>query len=116
MSCGDQPYVGADRLVAADALECLLLEYSQHLGLSGWRHVANLIEEESAAVTLLELSDAAAVGAGEGALFVPEQLAFQQVLRDSSTIQRQEWRLGTGAMLVDCAGHQLLASATLTRD
>src|SRR5439155_143304 len=56
----DQPHVGADRLVAPDALERLLLEHAQHLGLGGRRHVADLVEEEGAAVALLELADAAA--------------------------------------------------------
>ena len=75
----DQPHVGPDRLVAADALEGLLLEQAQDLGLQGQRHVADLVEEQRAAVALLELADAAAVGAGEGALLVAEQLALQQV-------------------------------------
>ena len=75
----DQPHVGPDRLVAADALERLLLQQPQDLGLQGQRHVADLVEEQRAAVALLELADAAAVGAGEGALLVAEQLALQQV-------------------------------------
>ena len=78
----DQPHVGLDRLVAADALERLLLQDAQDLGLQRQRHVADFVEEQGAAVALLELADAAAVGAGEGALLVPEQLALQQVLRE----------------------------------
>src|SRR5215472_16427565 len=79
---GDQPYIGADRLVAANTLECLLLTTAQHLGLGGRRHVAQLVEEQRATRALLELADAPAVGAGEGALLWLEQLALQQVLRD----------------------------------
>ena len=112
----DQPHVSADRLVAADALEGLLLEHAQHLGLGGRRHVADLVEEEGAAVALLELADAAAVGAGEGALLVAEQLALQQVLGDGGAVQRQERRLGAGAVLVDGTGDQFLARAALAGD
>ena len=79
---GDQPHVGLDCLVASDPLERLLLQQAQDLGLQARRHVADLVEEERAAVALLELADAAAVGAGEGALLVPEQLALQQGLGD----------------------------------
>src|SRR5437868_6937778 len=112
----DQPHIGADRLVAADALEGLLLEHAQHLGLGRRWHVADLVEEEGAAVALLELADAAAVGAGEGALLVAEQLALQQVLRDGRAVEGQERRLGPWAVLVDGAGDDLLAGAALPRD
>ena len=71
-------------LVAADALEALLLQHAQQLGLRGGRHVADLVEEQRAAVGLLEPADAAAIGAGEGALLVAEQLALQQRLGDGA--------------------------------
>jgi hypothetical protein len=41
----DQPHVSANCLVAPDALERLFLEYTQHLGLGGRRHVADLVKE-----------------------------------------------------------------------
>ena len=87
------------------------MQPTQDLGLQGQRHVADLVEEDGTAVALLELADAPAVGAGEGALFVAEQLAFQEVLRDGRTVQRQERRLGPRAVLVDGAGDQFLAGA-----
>ena len=83
-----------DRLVPADALERLVLQQPQHLGLHGQRHVADFVEEKRAAVALLELADAAAVGPGEGPFLVAEQLALQQVFRDGRTVDRQERRLG----------------------
>ena len=43
------------------------------------RHVADLVEEERAAVGLLEAALAGARGAGERALLVAEQLALEQV-------------------------------------
>ena len=87
---GDHADVGADRLVAADPLELLLLQQPQHLGLRRRRHVADLVEEERAAVGLLELADAAAVGPGERALLVAEQLALEQRLGDGGAVDRQE--------------------------
>src|SRR6516165_10840387 len=112
----DQPHVGADRLVPPDALERLLLEHAQHLGLGGQRHVADLVEEEGAAVALLELTDAAAVGAGEGALLVAEQLALQEALRDGRAVEGQKRRMSAGTVLVEGAGDEFLAAATLPGD
>src|SRR5207244_13397447 len=79
-------------------------------------HIAELVEEDGAAAHLLELADAAAISAGEGALLVAEQLAFEQVLGNGRAVQRQERRLGTWAMLIDGAGDQFLAGAALARD
>src|SRR5262249_58515036 len=63
---GDQADVGLDGLVAAEALEALLLEQAQHLALDGGAHVADLVEEDGPACTLLELVDAADVGPDGG--------------------------------------------------
>jgi hypothetical protein len=52
----DQTDVDADRLVAADALEFLFLDRAQELRLGLERHVADLVEEERAAVRGLELA------------------------------------------------------------
>ena len=112
----DQPHVGPDRLVAADPLERLLLQQPQDLGLERQRHVADLVEEERAAVALLELADPPPLGAGEGTLLVAEQLALQQGLGDGGAVDGQERRLGPGAVLVDGARDQLLAGAALAGD
>ena len=53
------PHVHPERLLAAHALEGLLLEHAQHLGLGLEAHVADLVEEERAAVGQLELAAAA---------------------------------------------------------
>src|SRR5207244_4294375 len=82
----------------------------------GQRHVADLVEEEGPAVALLELADAAPVGAGEGALLVAEQLALQQLIRDGRAVEGQKRRPGSGAVLVDGAGDYLLAGAALAGD
>ena len=104
------------RLVAAEALEVLLLQHAQHLALCQRRHVADFVEEQRAAVALLELADAAAVGPGEGALLVAEQLALQQGLRDGGAVDGQERPGGAAAVLVEGAGDQFLARAALAGD
>ena len=45
-----------------------------------YRHVADLVQEQRAAVGVLEPPDAISIGAGEGPLHVAEELAFKDVL------------------------------------
>ena len=47
-----------ERARAAEALELVLLQHAQELGLRARAHVADLVEEQRAAVGLLEAADA----------------------------------------------------------
>ena len=71
-----------ERFRAAEALEFALLQDAQQLHLHGGGHVADFVEEERAFVGQLEFSGLARSGAGEGALFVAEKLAFEQDFRE----------------------------------
>ena len=64
-----------DRLVAADAVELAVGQHAQQPRLQVERHVADLVEEQRAAVGLLEAAAAHRLRAGEGAALVAEQLA-----------------------------------------
>ena len=79
---GDEPDVDADRLVAAEALEFLFLQHAQEFRLQLERNVADLVEEQRAAVGQLEAADLLRDRAGERALLVAEQLAFEQAGRE----------------------------------
>ena len=65
------------------------LERAEELRLHRERHLADLVEEERAAVRLLEGARAVRDGAGEGAAHVAEELALEQVLRDRAAVDRQ---------------------------
>src|SRR5205823_5083760 len=60
-----QPHVHPDRLRAAEALELLLLQHAQQLGLQFSRDVADLVEEQRPLVGQLEAADLLADGPGE---------------------------------------------------
>ena len=64
--------------LAADRRHLALLQHAQQLGLQGEGHVADLVEEQRAAVGLAKLPGAVGDGAGEGAALVAEQLALEQ--------------------------------------
>ena len=79
-------------------------------------HVADLVQEQRAAVRRLKKSLAIFVRAGERALHVAEQFGFQQRLRKRAAIDGDERRLRAGAIFVDGAGDQFLAGAALAGD
>ena len=80
----------------AHRLEALLFERAQHLGLGAQAHVADFVQKQRAAVGLLELADLVFVRAGEAALGVAEQLAFDQLFGNGGAVDFDE-RLGRRA-------------------
>ncbi len=64
--------------VAAELRELAVLEDVEQLGLEGRLHLADFVEEQRAAVRLLELADPRGRRARERTLFVAEELAFEQ--------------------------------------
>ena len=106
-------HIGADRLVATETLERLLLQDAQQLALGQRACGADLVEEQRAAVALLELADTTAVGPGESTLFVAEQLAFQKLLWDGGAVNRQERPTGPATVLIEGVRDQFLAGAAL---
>ena len=76
-----QPDVGLDRLGAAEPLELALLQHAQQLDLRRQVDVADLVEEQRAALGQLEAPLLARFGAGERALLVAEQLRLDQASR-----------------------------------
>ncbi len=94
----------------------MLLQHAQDLGLRVLAHVADFVEEQAAAVGLLEAADALLVGAGEGALLVAEQLGLEQVLLQRGAVHLDEVAAGARRVVVDGAGDQLLAGARFAAD
>ncbi|OKO20268.1 hypothetical protein AM484_002319 [Pseudomonas aeruginosa] len=113
---GDDPHVDVLRLVAADPFEGALLQHAQQLDLHRQRHVADLVEEQGAAVGQLEASGTTGDGTGEGALLVAEQFAFQQFRRDRPAVHRDEGPLAALGMVMQVARHHFLAGAGLAED
>ena len=92
----DHPHVDLDARRAADRLDRLLLQHAQHLGLRLQAHVADLVEEDRAAVGDLELAAAIGDRAGERAAHVAEQLALDQLLRNRRAVDLDERRRRAG--------------------
>ncbi len=102
--------------VAADRPVLALLQHAQQLGLQVGRHLADLVEQQRAALGHLEQPFLVDRRAGERALLVAEQLRLDQVLRDGRAVDLDERPFGPLAVVVDGVGDQLLAGAVLTLD
>ena len=77
----DNPDVDRDVVRAADTLERLFLEEAEELGLERRYHLADFVEEDRAAVGLLEQPALLLARVGERAALVAEQLALEQASR-----------------------------------
>ena len=101
---------------AAHPLDLALLDGAQQLGLQLDPKVADLIEEQRPAAGQLELPELLADRAGKRPLFVSEQGAFDQFLRNRRQVHRDERAGWIGRLAVDQAGQQLLAGAAFAKD
>ena len=71
----------------AQACEQTFLQNAQQLGLQVHRHLANFIQEQSAALGLFKQSFEFFLGAGECAFFVAKQHVVNQLLWQSGAVQ-----------------------------
>ena len=78
-----------ERLVLADAADFAAFQHAQQLGLHRLGQLADFVEEDRAAVGHFEQADAVLVGAGERALAMAEQLAFDQRLGQRAAVDRR---------------------------
>ena len=112
----NHPHVGALHLVAAHTLEGTLLQHPQQLYLHRQRHVAYLVKKQGSTLSQLETPGPAGNGAGEGALLVSEQFAFQQLGRNGSAVDRHERRVLTARMVMQVTGDHFLARPRFTQN
>ena len=92
----EDPDVDPERLVLADPADLARFEEPEQLDLHALVQLADLVEEQRAAVGDLEEPLAVGLGAGEGPLAVAEQLALDQVLGQGAAVDRDERRCRRG--------------------
>src|SRR5262249_5985808 len=114
--CTNEPKVYWNGLIAAEPLDRLLLNRPQQFGLQRKRKFGDLIEEECAAIRLLEAPDSLRNGICECPSFMTEQFGLQQVVGNSGAIYLDKRPLLTPAELVNRIGHQFFSCARLSRD
>ena len=107
----NQPEVHVDGAVAAQSFEAAFFEHPQQLGLRDQRQIANLVQQERAAVGQLESAGLAVVGAGERALLVAEDLRLEQRVGQRGAVDRLEAFLSASGQLVNHLRDELFARA-----
>ncbi len=113
---GDDAHVDVDLLEAADAVETAVRQYAKQSRLQIGRHVADLVEEQRAAVGLFEAADAAVLRAGEGALLVAEEFRLEQLCGNGRGVDGHEGLVAAAAGAIQGARHEFLAGARLAAD
>ena len=112
----DDAHIHRDFLATADALDLALLEETQQLGLQRHRQVADLVEEQGAAVRGFDLAECLLHGTGESPLLVAEQLALEQGIGDRRTVDGHEALTRTRRQRMQAAGEDLLARPALAEE
>jgi len=112
----DHAHIDRHRLRRADGPHFAFLQHAQEFYLQRERHVADLVEEDRAAIggkeeTLVRLHRAA-----EGAAGVTEELRFEQRLRDRPAVHGDEGARAAAARAMDRAREQLLARPRVAED
>ncbi len=109
MRCGNDAHIAMARGIAADTFVDALLEDAQQFHLHGQAHVADLVEEQRAALGDLEPALAGGDGAGERALLVTEQFGLEQFSGDGAAVDGDERTEATRAGRVDRARGDLFS-------
>src|SRR5450631_4217934 len=106
MRSDENPYIHADGLISANALDFALLKHAQQLRLHGQWHIADLIEENRAVFCLLELPQMAGGGSGKRSLLVAEQFGFDQLRWNRGAVQGDEGTRRARTSFVQRASHK----------
>ena len=93
-----------------------VLEDAEQLRLRGEGQFADLVQEEGAAVRLLEVALAGFHRTGEGALDVAEELGVDRSLGDRAAVHREIFPVLAAAVLVDDLRDVLFAGAAFPGD
>jgi len=91
---GKDADIAVQRLISPHAGKLTALEDAQQLALDRERHVPDLVQEESAAIALLEATDPLVHRPGESALLVAEEFALEEIARNRGAVDRDVFRLG----------------------
>ena len=112
----DQAEVAGARAGSAQAHELSFLQHAQEARLQLRAHVGDLVEEQRAAVGLLEVAGGGFRRAGEGAFLIAEEGALQQRFGQRGAVDLQQRAARARRQRVDQLGEQLLAGAALALD
>src|SRR5467141_3227791 len=103
MRCRDQANVDMNGLVAAQPFELLFLQRAQQLRLQLWADVSDFIQEQCAVIGKLETAAFLHQGAGERALLMSEEFAFDQPGWNGRAIKPYKRPVSPWTVAMNCA-------------
>ena len=110
VSRSQNAHIGLYRARTAHPFEALLLQHAQQFDLHGQRHITDFVEEQRTTLSELKAPDTSRNRTGECALFMAEQLTFQQVGRNRTTIDGHKRFACTAGVGMQIARHHFFAS------
>ncbi|MGC4081810.1 MAG: PilZ domain-containing protein [Vicinamibacterales bacterium] len=102
--------------IGADRMNLSRLEKSKENALHAWRHLAELVEEERAAIGERRQTLLVTIGAREASAYVTEQFGFEEIVGQPCTVDGDEWVSRSRAARVDHPRDDFLADACLAVD
>ncbi|OLB18888.1 MAG: hypothetical protein AUH12_01385 [Gemmatimonadetes bacterium 13_2_20CM_69_8] len=112
----DHAHLHGERPLATESLDHAGLEHAQQLRLGLEAQVADLVQEQRAAVGELEATHPPLGSARERTSLVAEHLRLDQVLRNGRAVDAHEALRRACALAVDRGGDELLARSRLAGD
>ena len=109
----DDPHIDRDRPRCADARHLAIFDHAQQPFLRRHRKRAEFVEEQRAAIGLLESPRPRAGGAGERARLMAEKLGLDQRFGQRRAVHRHQRPVPAGGKMVETLGDQFLAGAAL---
>src|SRR6202008_2162107 len=110
---GDAAKIDVDRMSATDAGDFAFLKNAQQISLRLQRDIADLVQENRAAVRDFKTALFAVLRAGERALFVAEKLTFEERFGERAAVKNHKRVVVTRTGGVDRAGAEILAGTRL---
>src|SRR5450631_2013869 len=104
------------QLVRSQPLDFSFLQHTQQLDLERHRQALDFIQEHRSPIRPLDFSYPPLVCTGEGAKFMAEDLAFEQLLGETTAVDRHELSVAPTRMFMKAARDEFLAGAGLAVD
>ena len=102
-------HIDFNRTRGTDRVHGFFLQYPQQLDLHVQREIADLIQEQGAAMGQFKASDTIRQSASEGTFAVAEQLTFHQFFGYGGAIQRHKISLSARRLIMQSLSDELLA-------
>jgi hypothetical protein len=103
-------------LSASKPEDLLFLQYAKQFGLQVKGHFSNFVQEDGAAVSLLEIASLpTAVGRSESPFFIAEQFSLDKSIRDGGAVDCQIRFSFSRALLVNLPGDDFFARSLSRR-